>query len=145
MPTLAMKGAVAFALALVAAITLPGFATAAPLVIDTYIEVPDCHTTTQVCPEVPTVEHWFTTDTIRVEFTANQNHCSNIIDRILIDGYEWGFRVVGPGQSDEGQVIPIHPVPGYHTIGVKAEGIEGGCNVGYLSSWGGMLHIEELP
>ena len=32
--------------------------------------------------------------------------------------------------------------PGTHKIGVRATGIRGGCNVGYLSAWGGNLRIE---
>ena len=35
--------------------------------------------------------------------------------------------------------------PGTHKIGVRATGIRGGCNVGYLSAWGGNLRIESSP
>jgi hypothetical protein len=126
-----------------AALTFASPASAMPLDVTKYIEVPDCKTTTQVCPIVPSVEYWLTSPEIKVTFTANRNHCAPIIDRILIDGYEWGFRVVEPGQSDGGQIIPIHPVPGYHKIGVKAEGIKVGCNTGYIGAWGGNLRVQE--
>jgi len=128
-----------------AALTLAGPASAEPqLVKDNYLEVPDCHTTTEVCAEIPSVSYWFNYPNVIVTFTANQNHCADMIDHIMVDGYEWGFRVVGPGQSDGGQLIPLSPVPGRHTIGVKAEGIKGGCNPGSISLWGGNLHIVDV-
>lgn len=128
------------------AVVFAGVAAAAPAVHDNYVEETDCHTTTQVCRDVAKVVYPFNTHSVKVTFTANQNHCSDIIDHILVDGLEWGFRVVGPGQSDGGQVIPLdNPIPGYHEIGVRAEGITGGCNTGYLHAWGGRLHIEEIP
>jgi hypothetical protein len=141
--TIARAAAITSATVAAAASTFAGPASAAPANIEKYIEVPDCKTTTQICPIVPSVEAWFTAPEIRVEFIANRNHCSPIIDHILIDGYEWGFRVVQPGQSDGGQIIPIHPVPGYHKIGVKAEGIQTGCNTGYIGAWGGVLKVRD--
>ncbi len=133
----------AAATVVVTALSSAGPASAAPLVKEQYVEVPDCKTTTQVCSIVPSVEYWFTTPEIKVEFTANQNHCAPMIDHIMIDGYEWGFRVVDPGENDGGQIIPIFPVPGYHTVGVKAEGIKSGCNTGFIGAWGGMLRVSE--
>jgi hypothetical protein len=43
----------------------------------------------------------------------------------------------------EGRSSRSIPVPGYHKIGVKAEGIKGGCNTGTINSWGGNLRIQE--
>jgi len=109
-----------------------------------YIEVPACEQPqTQFCTPVPSVD--FTVHgerSILVEFTANQNHCADMVAHIIFDGTEWGSNRVGPGQSDGGYEIPV--TRGNHTIGVQAEGIEGGCNTGAVSAWGGTLHIESL-
>jgi hypothetical protein len=43
----------------------------------------------------------------------------------------------------EGRSSRSIPVPGYHKIGVKAEGIKGGCNTGTINAWGGNLRIQE--
>jgi hypothetical protein len=113
-------------------------------IIDQYIDVPQCaEPQTQVCEQVPTVPFRAKYDgPILVEFTANQNHCADMIAHIIVDGTEWGSNTVGPGQRDGGYEIPM--TKGDHTIGVQAEGIEGGCNTGSVSAWGGTLHIETL-
>jgi hypothetical protein len=61
---------------------------------------------------------------------------------IFVDGREWGSNVVAPGQNDGGYEIPM--APGQHVIAVQAEGFPGGCNPGWVSAWGGNLHVEEL-
>jgi hypothetical protein len=126
----------------VAALALAGPASAVNL--DQYIEVPQCQPATgQLCPQVPTVN--FSTQnerSIKVEFTGNRNGCSDIIAHIFFDGNEWGSNRVGPRQTDGGYEIPV--TPGRHTIGVQAEGIEGGCNTGVVTAWGGTVHIESL-
>lgn len=117
---------------------------ASATVIDQYIEVPACdQPQTQLCTPVPTVPFRAKYDgPILVEFTANQNHCADMIAHIIVDGTEWGSNKVGPGQKDGGYEIPL--AAGNHTIGVQAEGVEGGCNTGSVSAWGGTLHIETL-
>jgi hypothetical protein len=107
----------------------------------------------QVCPVVtdywPTKTQFFArTPAIKVEFTANQNHCADMIARVWIagpgyNGSEWGSNTVGPGQSDGGYEIPINEA-GLHQVGVQAEGIPGGCNAGSVSAWGGMLRIWQI-
>ena len=149
--TIARAAAVATACAL-AALTLAGPVAAVPSgdgghvayqqITDDYIEVANCQTTTQICPDIAFVSYWFDSSVAIVDFTANQNHCSDIVAHFMVDGHEVGSRVVGPGQTGTVVIDPLQPVPGPHSIGVKAEGIQGGCNVGYLSSWGGNLHIE---
>lgn len=107
-----------------------------------YIEVSDCdQPQTQWCTPIPSVDIFTVDDerSILVEFTASRNHCSDMIAHIIVDGDEWASNRVGPGESDGGYEIPVTPGP--HTIGVQAEGIEGGCNTGYVASWGGTLRI----
>jgi hypothetical protein len=123
-----------------------GLALASPAsatIIDQYIDVPQCaEPQTQVCQQIPTVPFRAKYDgPILMWFTANQNHCSDMIPHIIIDGTEWGTTErAGPGQRTRGHEIFM--TKGDHAIGVQAEGIEGGCNIGFVSSWGGTLHIE---
>lgn len=136
------RTAIAATMAGVAALTLSNPASAT--IIDQYIDVPQCaQPQTQMCQQIPAVPFRAKYDgPILVEFTANQNHCSDIRAHIIVDGTEWGSNTVSPGQKDGGYEIPM--AKGDHTIGVQAEGIEGGCNIGYVSAWGGTLHIETL-
>jgi hypothetical protein len=117
---------------------------ASPVNMDKYIEVPQCQpATSQLCPQIPTVSFDTNSErTIKVAFTGNRNGCSDIIAHIFFDGAEWGSHRVGPSRSDGGYEIPV--TRGTHVIGVQAEGIEGGCNYGAVSAWGGTLHIESL-
>jgi hypothetical protein len=113
-------------------------------VIDQYVGVANCtQPAGQLCPAIPVVTIRNNRPFVKVEFTANRDHCSDMIARIFVDGKESGSNVVGPGQSSGSHVIPLR-TEGQHSIGVQAEGITGGCNTGRLASWGGNLHIEEF-
>lgn len=129
-----------------AAISLAVLAAAKPLVnIDQYIEVPNCNVPegTELCPQIPTVSVDPGTDRMQVVFTANQNHCSDIIAHILVDGREYVSTKVGPGQRDGGHVFQVKP--GSHVVGVQAEGVRGGCNTtGTLLAWGGNVHVQAI-
>jgi hypothetical protein len=157
MTTIRMHKTIAGAAAVVTACALTTLPLAAPAVAvpsdggdhvgyfqntNDYIEVAECHTTTQLCPEIAFVSYWFETSTVIVDFTANPNHCADMIAHFMVDGYEVESRVVGPGQIGTIIIEPLTPIPGPHSIGVKAEGIKGGCNTGFISAWGGNLHIE---
>jgi hypothetical protein len=128
----------------IAVIALAGPAPARPpFPINQAVGVANCSQPEgQLCPGIPSAVIDPRTPTVKVEFTANGEHCSDIIAHIIVDGHEWGSNVVAPGQSDGGYEIPLGP--GQHNIGVQGEGITGGCNTGKLASWGGQLHIEEI-
>jgi hypothetical protein len=79
---------------------------------------------------------------VRLDFTANSSHCSDMIANVIVDGIWVGGIVVGPGEKDGGIVVPL--TAGTHTIGVQGEGLPGGCNTGRLDSWGGTLHVVDL-
>jgi hypothetical protein len=80
---------------------------------------------------------------VKVEFTANRNHCSDMIAHVFFDGREWGSHIVHPGQTDGGGYeIPVDY--GLHQVQVQAEGLSGGCNTGFVSAWGGVLRIYQL-
>jgi len=128
------------------AISLAVTAAAKPLMdIDQYIEVPNCNVAegTELCPQIPTVSVDPGTERMKVIFTANQNHCSDIIAHILVDGREYVSARVGPGQPDGGHVFRVSPGP--HVVGVQAEGVRGGCNTtGTLLAWGGTVHVQAI-
>jgi len=111
--------------------------------IEQYVEVPQCQpATSQECPQVPEV--FFTQldkGFVLIQFTANQNHCSDINVRILIDGYPQLDARVGPGQTVQSTNLVVS---GNHVLGVRATGIEGGCNTGVLNSWGGTVRLESV-
>lgn len=123
----------------VATLALAIPASAKPFVQDTYIEVPQCQpATSQLCPQIPTA----TVGAIMspsVSFTANANHCSDIIAHIFIDGSEFGSDLLEPGETTP--EFPLESLQS-HTVGVQAEGIPGGCNTGHLDAWGGTLHFK---
>jgi hypothetical protein len=71
--------------------------------------------------------------------------CSDVRIHFLVDGTEvavTGF--VGPGGST-GFVSLGFIGHGQHTIGVRAEGEVGGCNVGALISWAGTVKLMKAP
>jgi len=122
-----------------AGLMLASPASAKPFVQDNYIEVAQCpQPQTQLCTQIPSASVGAVMSPT-VSFTANGNHCSDIIAHVIVDGQEVGADQVGPGQSTR-----VYDLASFrsHTVGVQAEGVEGGCNVGYLSAWGGMLHFR---
>lgn len=126
------------------AIAQPAWAAPPPNVVDQYVEVANCtQPSGQLCPGIPSAIFDPDRPFIKVRFTANPNHCSDIIAHIIVEGRNRGSVVVGPGQSGVVDNIPLRH-EGQHYIGVQAEGITGGCNTGKLASWGGNLHIEEF-
>ena len=141
-----------------AAIGLAGPASAdEKLITKKYVALENCNVvgSGQFCPagkpsfETGTMTQFLArTPAIKVEFTANQNHCADMIAHVFIagpgyNGGEWGSNVVHPGQTDGGYEIPIND-SGLHQVGIQAEGIQGGCNTGSVSAWGGMLRIWQL-
>jgi hypothetical protein len=121
------------------------------LITEKYIATEDCSNVGagQWCPSNAT-EYWPTKTqfdaehgSIKVEFTANPNHCSDIVAHVYFDFKEWGSNVVHPGQTDGGYEIPVDRT-GLHQIAIQAQGLPGGCNTGALSAWGGTLRIWQL-
>jgi hypothetical protein len=115
---------------------------AAALHIDQYMEVPQCQpATAQICPQSPEVR--FTAgqnDRIQAQFTANANHCSDLLVRFNVDNYpQSDWLRVSPGQTVSS---PSFNRSGDHVLSVTAQGIEGGCNTGVLNSWGGTVRID---
>jgi hypothetical protein len=139
--TLTVQTGVIAATIACAGLALASPASAKPFTQDSYIDVPSCpQPQTQVCNQVPTANVGAVMAP-SVSFSANGNHCSDIIAHVIVDGQEVGSAQVGPGQS-----TPSYDLASYrsHTVGVRAEGVPGGCNAGYLSAWGGTLHFTGI-
>jgi hypothetical protein len=122
-----------------ATLAFAGQASAKPYVQDSYIEVPQCQpATSQLCPQIPTASVGAIMSPT-VSFTANTNHCSDIIAHVFIDGAEFGSDLLEPGETTpEFPLEDLQP----HTVGIQAEGIPGGCNTGHVDAWGGTLHFK---
>jgi hypothetical protein len=74
---------------------------------------------------------------IEAEYTASPAHCSNVIMHFLLDGVEQAVSgVLTPGAST-GFVSLGSVSAGPHVVGLQAEGVVSGCNVGDLQNWGG--------
>jgi hypothetical protein len=86
---------------------------------------------------------------LEVQYTVPSNHCSSVRVHYFLDGtrvYSSLFLgwVGGPvlGGLTTG-FINLGPVaPGGHLVEVRAEGQVGGCNNGWLASWGGELRLR---
>jgi hypothetical protein len=115
---------------------------AAALHLEQYIEVPQCQpATSQVCAQSPEVRFTAGQDDLQVQFTANANHCSDILVRFNVDNYPQGdWLQVGPGQTVS--YPSVRTSGGDHVLSVTAKGIDGGCNTGVLNSWGGTVRID---
>jgi hypothetical protein len=117
---------------------------AAAVHVAQYVEVPQCQpNTSQLCPQEPEVK--FTADhndAVHARFTANANHCSDILVRFLVDHYPQGnFMRVGPSQTVS---VSFITKSGDRVLSVQAKGIEGGCNTGVLNAWGGTVHLDSV-
>ena len=79
---------------------------------------------------------------ITVNFTASPGHCSSIQVLVLLDGVQFATSAfLGPGQSSGPLTTPTSVSVGTHTIAIQAQGEKGGCNVGTLGTWTGMLTV----
>ena len=88
-----------------------------------------------------------TTGVLQVNYSAPREHCSSLRMHFLVDGVPKAISdVVAPGHSTG--YVELGPVEaGEYQLGLQAEGIPGGCNVGFLSSWGGnaMVYTSHPP
>jgi hypothetical protein len=159
MTTTSTRRAVARAAVIAAATSLAALTLASPasadetLIGQKYVGIDDCSRfnqgSGQICPtgtpNYNLIQYAFEANqpSIKVEFTANANHCADMIAHLYFDGTEWGSNIVHPGQTDGGYEIPIDR-SGHHFVAVRAEGVLGGCNTGTVSAWGGTIRVWQL-
>jgi hypothetical protein len=80
-------------------------------------------------------------DILKVQFTAASTNCGAITLVFQVDGYDAYYpEVLAPGESTPMVYLAL-VMPGTHLLTVQATGVEGGCNVGTLASWGGTLTV----
>ena len=80
-------------------------------------------------------------DVLRVQFTAASTNCGAITLVFQVDGFDAYYSdVLAPGDSTPMVSLAV-VIPGTHLLTVQATGVECGCNVGTLASWGGSLTV----
>jgi hypothetical protein len=92
-----------------------------------------------------------TASVLKVGITVSPEHCSSTNYYVSVDGDEdtFGGTFIGrAGYSaigDDSRTIPPYDFgtveSGSHTLDIWVEGIQGGCNQGYLSAWEGTLTV----
>jgi hypothetical protein len=92
-----------------------------------------------------------TASVLKVGITVSPEHCSSTNYYVSVDGDEdtFGGTFIGKaGYSaigDDSRTIPPYDFgtveSGSHTLDIWVEGIQGGCNQGYLSAWSGTLTV----
>ena len=82
-----------------------------------------------------------TSGVLNVSYTAAPTHCGPIIVHLFVDGVErTATSTLGPGQTSA--LFTLGPVSaGNHILGVQGEGVVGGCNVGFMTGWGGTVQV----
>jgi hypothetical protein len=79
---------------------------------------------------------------LTLEYTTAATHCSDIGMMVYLDGVLVAITdPLPPGTASP--VFDLGPVaPGSHVLSLEAYGVEGGCNVGFLESWGGFITLH---
>ena len=117
-----------------------------PAISGTKVIVVNCTTTTQVCdPPYRFVLNLRTGfRATRMRFTASKKHCSSMRVRVIVDGVRRPVSApLAPGATSVTGLTSLKP--GKHTIAIRGIGITGGCNIGYVGSWGGTIRINAVP
>ncbi len=108
-----------------------------------------CTTHGQDCANPIYAQTVTTTGPLLVSYDVPASHCSSARVKLYVDGvlvYVSGYLGWNGAPAPFSAlplstgIINLGPVaPGTHTVGITAEGQVGGCNVGYIASWGGTL------
>lgn len=79
---------------------------------------------------------------LQVKYEAPAGHCASLRMHFLLDGVERATSApIAPGKSSD--YIDFGVVAaGEHVVGLRAEGLLGGCDVGQLASWGGFAVVR---
>ena len=84
----------------------------------------------------------YTMAELQVKYVAPAEHCSPVQIHFVLDGMERGISgPVSPGKSSGYFDFGVVPA-GEHVVGLRAEGLRGGCNGGRLTSWGGSAVVR---
>jgi hypothetical protein len=82
-----------------------------------------------------------TSGTLEVRYGAPPEHCASLRLHLFLDNRKAADTApIAPGRQTD--YINLGPVPpGRHTVSLQAEGIEGGCNTGRVTAWGGVVTV----
>ncbi|HUR44927.1 MAG TPA: hypothetical protein VMZ27_03545 [Candidatus Saccharimonadales bacterium] len=85
--------------------------------------------------------HLWSVAPVYANYTASSGHCSPVRMHFYIDGTEKAVSgALEPGE--ESGFLDLGPVSaGAHMLSLRGEGIPVGCNLGYLSNWGGVVEV----
>lgn len=77
-----------------------------------------------------------------IRYTAAATHCSSTLLRVFRNGRQIAKTGrLEPGETSERLVTRISLPRGVTTLGFQAQGFLGGCNTGYVGSWGGKITV----
>lgn len=130
---------------LVGLLALPTSVLADEMVMDTTTY---CTSTGQICDPAAIFDVTTTGEPLQLNYTVADTHCSAIKLNVSVDGNA-PISTVFLGWNGDPDMQPLDTgiidlgvfSAGAHQISLQAEGKEGGCNAGDLSSWGGTVHI----
>lgn len=118
---------------------------AEPFVVDSGAFLVTCTGTGQLC-EPPFAlgvgDPGRTITLTKFVYTASSSHCSAGRLHVSLDGVEIGRMrfVVGRERSVLRKRVKLRP--GGHVLAFQFEGRSGGCNVGFVSGWGGEIQVK---
>ncbi len=77
-----------------------------------------------------------------IKYTAAATHCSSTLLRVFRKGRQIAKTGrLEPGETSERLVTRIGLTKGVTTLRFQAQGFVGGCNTGYVGSWGGKITV----
>ena len=77
-----------------------------------------------------------------IRYTAAATHCSSTLLRVFRKGRQIAKTGrLEPGETSERLVTHIALAKGLTTLSFQAQGFVGGCNTGYVGSWGGKITV----
>ena len=77
-----------------------------------------------------------------IKYTAAATHCSSALLRVFRKGRQIAKTGrLEPGETSERLVTHIGLTKGITTLRFQAQGFVGGCNTGYVGSWGGKITV----
>ena len=79
----------------------------------------------------------------RVRYVASSKHCSAGRVLVSLDGKPIGRTdFVNAGEKATVDGLKVTLGKGRHTFSFRIEGRTGGCNIGYVGSWGGKITLK---
>jgi len=77
-----------------------------------------------------------------IRYTTAATHCSSTLLRVFRNGRQIAKTGrLEPGETSERLATHVGLTKGVTTLRFQAQGFVGGCNVGYVGSWGGKITV----